>query len=91
MDKLGVRAVLEQIAAYLQLQGENRFRVGAYRKAARAIATYPGNLAEALTTGDLAEVKGVGDVTLDIVKELVTTGRSELLETLREQSEPGLL
>jgi DNA polymerase (family X) len=91
MDKLGVRAVLEQIAAYLQLQGENRFRVAAYRKAARAVANFPGNLADALQTGELGDVKGVGDVTLELVKELVTTGRSELHETLREQSSPGLV
>jgi DNA polymerase (family 10) len=91
MDKLGVRAVLEQIAAYLQLQGENPFRVRAYRRAARAIATYSGNLADAVRTRELAAARGVGDVTFDIVKELLATGRSELLETLREQSEPGLI
>jgi DNA polymerase (family 10) len=91
MDKLGIRAVLEQIASYLQLQGANPFRVRAYRRAARAIATYSGNLEDAVQSGALAGAKGVGDATFDIVKELLATGRSELLETLREQSEPGLL
>jgi DNA polymerase (family 10) len=91
MDKLGVRTVLEQIAAYLQLRGGNPFRVRAYRRAARAIASYPGNLAAAVASGALADVKGVGDATLQVVKELLDTGRSEMLETLQEQSSPGLV
>ena len=38
MDKKAVGDVLEQIAAFLELKGENPFRIRAFRTAARAIA-----------------------------------------------------
>ncbi len=91
MDKHAVRQVLEQIAACLELKGENPFRVRAYENSARAIAGFPGDLAEGIASGALAEERGVGAGTLEIVRELVTTGRSNLLDELREQVPPGLV
>jgi DNA polymerase (family 10) len=91
MDKPAVRQVFEQIAACLQLLGENQFRVRAFENAARAIATFPGELAEGLRSGELAELRGVGDASLDIVRELVEAGRSSVLDELRERVPPGLV
>jgi DNA polymerase (family X) len=91
MDKHGVRLVLEQIAACLELKGENPFRVRAYENAARALAGYPGDLAQGLASGEIAEIRGIGQGTLEIVRELVTTGRSSVLDELREQVPPGLV
>jgi DNA polymerase (family X) len=91
MDKKAVAQVLDQIASFLELKGENPFRVRAFRTASRAIATLPGELDAALTDGSLAGTKGVGPATLQIVQELVTSGRSSLLEELREQVPSGLV
>ena len=91
MDKPAVRVVLEQIAASLALKGDNPFRIRAFENAARAIAGYPGDLAEALQSGALAEVEGVGKATLDIVRELLSRGRSSVLDELREEVAPGLV
>jgi DNA polymerase (family 10) len=91
MDKKAVAQVLEQIAAFLELKGENPFRVRAFRTAAKAVAALPGELAQALAEGTLAETKGVGPATLQLVQELVQTGRSSLLEELREQVPAGLV
>jgi DNA polymerase (family X) len=91
MDKHGARLVLEQIAACLELKGENPFRVRAYENAARALAGYPGDLAQGLASGEIAEIRGIGQGTLEIVRELVTTGRSSVLDELREQVPPGLV
>ncbi|HSB55875.1 MAG TPA: DNA polymerase/3'-5' exonuclease PolX [Gemmatimonadales bacterium] len=91
MDKKAVAGVLEQIAAFLELKAENPFRVRAFRTASRAIASLPGELAEAMADGSLAGTKGVGPATLQIVQELVASGRSSLLEELREQVPPGLV
>ena len=88
LDKKGVARVLEEIAGCLQLKGENPFRVRAYHTAARGIATFPGDLAAALAGGQLAEVKGIGPATLDIVAEVLRTGRSRVLEDLRDQVPP---
>lgn len=91
MDKKEVASTLEEIAAYLELKGEDQFRVRAYQTAARAIAAFQGDLREALTTGQLAELKGVGPTTLDIVTHVLSTGTSPVLEQLRDRIPHGLV
>jgi DNA polymerase (family 10) len=91
VDRTGVAGVLEQIAACLELQGENPFRVRAFRTAAKAIRGLGAEPAQALADGTLAATKGVGPATLGIVKELVEVGRCEMLEQLREDIPPGLV
>jgi DNA polymerase (family 10) len=54
MDKKAVGQVLEQIAAFMELKGDNPFRIRAFRTASRAISTLPGDLSEALADGSLA-------------------------------------
>src|SRR6185436_20850927 len=88
MDKKAVAEVLDQIAAFLELKGENPFRIRAFRTAARAIGSFPGDLRAGLEDGSLAAAKGVGPATLQIAAELATTGRASMLEELREQIPP---
>jgi len=91
MDKHVARQTLEQIAAFLELKGESPLRVHAYQTAARALAGFPGDIAAGVESGSLARVKGLGPDTLDVVRELVATGRSSTLDELREQIPPGLV
>src|SRR5260370_17233411 len=91
MDKHAVRQIFEQIAASLALKGYNPFRIRAFENAAQAIAGFNGDLPEAARTGALTEVGGIGKGTLEVVRELVTVGRSSLLDDLREQVPPGLI
>jgi DNA polymerase (family X) len=91
MDKKSVAQVLEQIAAFLELKGENPFRIRAFRTAAKALVAFPGDLKQSLKDGSLAGAKGIGPGTLQIVRELVSTGRASMLEELRSQIPSGLL
>jgi DNA polymerase (family 10) len=91
MDKKAVAEVLEQIAAFMELKGDNPFRIRAFRAAARAISGISSDLEQALEDGSLAGTKGVGPATLQIIGELAATGRSSMLEELREQVPPGLV
>ena len=91
MDKKAVAHVLEQIASFLELKGENPFRIRAFRAAARSVATLSADLRTALDDGTLAATKGIGPATLQIIGELVRTGRASMLEELREQVPPGLI
>lgn len=91
MDRKAVASVLEQIAAFLELKGENPFRIRAFRTAARAVGSFSGDLREGLEDGSLAATKGIGPATLQIVSEIVATGRASMLEELREQIPPGLV
>ena len=91
MDPPSVRHVLEQIAACLELRGENPFRVRAYQNAAQIIAGYSGDLAEGLTSGALRGTRGIGPGTLEILREFHATGRSSLLDELHDQIPPGVV
>ncbi len=91
VDKKAVADVLEQIASFLELRGENPFRIRAFRTAARAIGSFSGDLRQGLEEGSLAAAKGVGPATLQIAAELINTGRASMLEELREQIPPGLV
>ena len=91
MDKRTAAYTLEQIASFMELKGENAFRVRAFVTAARVLRGLPGDLEPALEDGSLAAARGIGPATLQIVSELVKTGRSSLLEELREQIPAGLV
>lgn len=91
MNKAAVTAALEEIAAYLELQGEDQFRVRAYQTAARAVGGLSGNLQDALRSGELAELKGIGPATLEVIAEVLERGSSRMLESLRDRVPPGLV
>jgi DNA polymerase (family 10) len=91
MDKHAAAHVLETIASYLELKGENPFKVRAFSTAAHAVATYAGDLEEALESGALALVKGIGPATLDVVREVARSGRSSALEALQRDVPAGLV
>ncbi len=91
VDKKSAAQVLEQIASFLELKGENPFRIRAFRTASKTIAGLPGELAPALADGTIASTKGIGPATQQILLELVTSGRASLLEDLRDQVPPGLV
>jgi DNA polymerase (family 10) len=91
MDRAAVADVLEQVASYLELQGENPFRIRAFRTAAKAVLGLPTEPAQALADGSLAATRGIGAGTVAIVKELLDTGRSDLFERLREEVSPGMV
>jgi DNA polymerase (family 10) len=91
MDRKAVGAAIERIASYLELKGENPFRVRAFRGAAKTVEGFPGELAAAIADGSLAEAKGIGPAILEVVTELVESGRSTLMEELRADVPPGLV
>src|SRR5690348_2608623 len=91
MQKPAIRQALEELASYLELSGENPFKVRAFENAARAIGNYAGDVAEAAASGALADVKGIGKGTLEVVRELISTGRSADLESLRGTVPRGLV
>jgi len=91
MDKPAVRQALDEIARFLELKGANPFRVRAYENAARAVMAFPGDLREGLRSGELARVRGLGKATLEVVSEMLDSGRASALDELREEIPPGLV
>ncbi len=90
MDKKEAAQVLEEIAFLLELAGENPFKVRAYESGARALLTLPGNLEEAVQSGALEQVKGIGKSLAGVIKELAQTGAARLHEELKSKIPPGL-
>jgi len=92
MDPRSVAHALAQIADFLELKNENRFKSAAYRNASRAVlAVQTDDLGPALESGELAELKGIGPATLSTIRELVESGESRYLEQLRSETPEGLL
>lgn len=83
MDRTGVASALKQIASYLEVQGENPFRIRAFTAAARSVLGFSAEFDAGIADGSLAQVKGIGPAIPQVVTELEMTGRAELLEELR--------
>ncbi|MFN0177726.1 MAG: helix-hairpin-helix domain-containing protein [Gemmatimonadales bacterium] len=91
VDRAAVVRVLDQIAAHLELKGENSFKIRAFRMGARTISSVAGEPAEWIAEGTLDELHGIGPAIQGVVRELVGSGRSTVLDELREQVPPGLV
>src|SRR5690625_4418450 len=88
IHKKDIIRLLEDIALYLEIQGENPFRINAYRRAAQGLERDQRSLTE---IDDLSTIKGIGKGTEAIIKEYIETGTSELLTELKSDVPEGLL
>src|SRR5215831_843735 len=91
VDRLAAVRALRDIALLLQLKGENAFRCRAYEIAADRIAGLSEDLATLVAEDRLRELPGIGEALADKIRELVTTGRLQFLESLRAEFPPGIL
>src|SRR5690242_7580671 len=89
VDRALVAGMLREIAGLLDLEAGNRFRARAYVRAAQAVEVVPGDLGEMVRRGRLTAVPGIGDKLAKTIAEIVETGRSGLLERLRDGLPPG--
>jgi DNA polymerase (family 10) len=84
-----IAAIFEEIADRLEIQGENPFRVRAYRNAARTLMEFPEEMRDILARGsELPKLPGIGTDLAAKIREIVTTGRSGFLERLRREMPP---
>ncbi|MFP5502110.1 MAG: helix-hairpin-helix domain-containing protein, partial [Candidatus Sericytochromatia bacterium] len=91
MDRNAVIDLLEHMAVLLELNGENPFKIRAYQNGARALEGVEGELAEAVRTGALKQVKGIGAGLFADIKTLVETGGLPAYDALVAKTPPGLL
>ncbi len=86
-----VAAMFDQAAELLEIEGENQFRVRAYRRAARVIEGLPQSVKSLLAAGgDLSELPGIGKDLAGKIAEIVETGHFKLLDALKKKL-PGEL
>jgi DNA polymerase (family 10) len=90
VEKREIADALQRVAAMLELAGENPFKIRAYENAAQAVAEFPGDLGEAVETGRLRELRGIGSGIFANVETLWRTGRLPVREELEARFPPGL-
>ncbi|MDP4170840.1 MAG: DNA polymerase/3'-5' exonuclease PolX [Bacillota bacterium] len=88
INKKDVIHLLETISVYLELKGENPFKVGAFRKAAAALETDHRSLSE---MDDFKGISGIGKGTTAVIQEFLQQGRSSVLDELKEEVPKGLI
>jgi DNA polymerase (family X) len=92
MDPRTAAHSLAQIAAFLELRGESRYKARAYEQASRALAAIEtDDLAALDRDGSLAATRGLGPATLSVVRDLIQNGASSYLDQLRVETPAGLL
>lgn len=88
MNKKDIIKLLETIAIYMELKGENSFKTSAYRKAAAALENDDRSLQE---ISDFTKLAGIGKGTASVIEEYIKEGTSSVLEGLKEEVPKGLI
>ncbi|MBX3141861.1 MAG: DNA polymerase/3'-5' exonuclease PolX [Trueperaceae bacterium] len=84
--------LLEQYADLNEINGENSFKVRAYRNAAEAVASLGESVAAKVEAGEpLTDIKGVGKEIAEKLTVMATTGRFPQLEDLAKEVPPSLI
>lgn len=82
---------LDQLADLSEIDGDNPFRVRAYRNASRRIRELEEQIADLLEHGaDLTEIEGIGKEIAEKLRAMVATGRLRQLDELAERVPIGL-
>jgi DNA polymerase (family 10) len=69
-----IAAALEELGTLYERDGADRYRVRAYRTAARAIRDYPGSVAQLAEAGRVKEIAGIGKTLEEKIGALLETG-----------------
>ncbi len=91
MRNLEIAKVFSDISDLLDIQGENPFRIRAYRRAAQNLESLAEDVASVAARGDLMEIPGIGKDLASKTQEYLETGTVRLLEALKEKIPEGLI
>ncbi len=89
-----IASVLDEIANLLEAQDANPFRIRSFRQGADSVRNAEQPVADLFWKGgreELEKLPGVGRGLAGVIDEIVTRGRSELLQRLRGEVNPGEL
>ncbi|RID86405.1 DNA polymerase/3'-5' exonuclease PolX [Peribacillus asahii] len=88
INKKDLIKLLETIAIYMELKGDNPFKVSAFRKAAAALEADDRSLS---AIDDFTALSGIGKGTAAVIDEFIQEGKSTVLEELQEEVPKGLI
>lgn len=76
----------DELADYLEIKGENPFKIRAYRNVSRVIRDLGKELHQSIADGeDLMEIQGIGKEIAAKIKSMVETGRLPALDSVKAE------
>ncbi len=91
MRNIEIANLFNEIADYLEVKGENPFRIRAYRRAAQTIEGLSEDLSAIAERNALQDVAGIGKDLAGKIQEYLTAGKVEYLEGLRKEIPAGVI
>ncbi|MBA2523273.1 MAG: DNA polymerase/3'-5' exonuclease PolX [Solirubrobacterales bacterium] len=91
MRNAEIAAHLAELGTLYELDGANRFRVLAYREAARVIRDSPSSVEELALAGRATDLPGIGATLQEKIVALVTTGEIPSATKLKAKFPPSLV
>lgn len=81
-----IASIFLEIADLLEIQGQNPFRIRAYRNAARSVGEFGKSVAAMIEQNeDLKAIPGIGDDLASKMREIAASGKCDLLERLHHE------
>jgi DNA polymerase (family 10) len=91
MTNREVADILSRIGDMLEIVGEDRFKILAYRRAAESIEALSQDLRSCWQAGTLRTIPGIGKAIEEKIDELLRTGHLQFYERLQERVPPGVV
>jgi DNA polymerase (family 10) len=84
--------IFDRIAEYLEIEGENPFKIRAYRNASRTLRGLGPEINDMLGAGEeLTELPGIGKELAAKIVEILETGTAQALENLKKKVPAGVI
>ena len=90
LDRRTAARALRDIAALLEVEGENVHRVRAFSNAARAVERVEGDLDEMVAGGEITQIRGIGRGTATVLEELAAGRRPTVLDEITGRIPAGV-
>ena len=91
MEKNDIAGILDEIATFMELTGENPFKIRAYSAGARILENMTEDLGELIDGGKLADIPGLGEALVDKITTLRRDGVLPFHQKLKASIPAGLL
>ncbi len=86
MTNSEIATVFRELADLLIQKKENWFKIRSYRKVADEIDRLPFDISVLLNENRLREIPGVGDAIEKKIKEILATGKLQLIDRLKKEN-----
>ena len=91
MLNAAITSLFQELATYMQIAGENQFKIRAYKTAADAVQNLKVPVESLAFNRQLENIDGLGESSINKINEFLSTGKIQELEKWRQTYPAGLL